>query len=116
LSSRTLLFVRRFLSDRDVRVLLLANILVGVSYSFVIPFLSLFGTREVGLEPMAFSLFMVATSLGSIAFSTLLARWSDVRREDGHSGGGRRGPRVDGGDRRLRESSEGGGERERGAA
>ena len=59
-------------------MLLLANLLVGVAYSFVIPFLSLFGTREVGLRPMAFSLFMTTTSLGSITFSTLLARWSDA--------------------------------------
>ncbi len=60
-------------------MLLLANVLVGVAYSFVIPFLSLFGTREVGLRPMAFSLFMVATSLGSVGFSTVLSRWSDAR-------------------------------------
>jgi MFS transporter, SET family, sugar efflux transporter len=76
---RALRFVRHLLSDRDYRVLLLANVLVGVAYSFVIPFLSLFGTREVGLGPMAFSLFMTATSLGSVAFSTVLARWSDAR-------------------------------------
>ncbi len=60
-------------------MLLLANLLVGVAYSFGIPFLSLFGTREVGLRPMAFSLFMTTTTLGSITFSTLLARWSDAR-------------------------------------
>jgi SET family sugar efflux transporter-like MFS transporter len=79
LPTRALLFLRRLLADRDYRVLLLANVLVGVAYSFVIPFLSLFGTREVGLRPMAFSLFMTATSLGSVTFSTLLARWSDAR-------------------------------------
>ena len=76
--SRALLFTRRLLSDPEFRVLLLANLLVGVAYSFVIPFLSLFGTREVGLGPIAFSLFMTTTSLGSITFSTLLARWSDA--------------------------------------
>ncbi len=52
--------------------------LVGVAYSFVVPFLSLFGTREVGLGPVPFSLFMTACSLGGIACSTLLARWSDT--------------------------------------
>lgn len=77
--TRALLFLRRLLADRDYRVLLLANVLVGVAYSFVIPFLSLFGTREVGLRPMAFSLFMTVTSLGSVTFSTVLARWSDAR-------------------------------------
>jgi SET family sugar efflux transporter-like MFS transporter len=79
LSSRSLSFARRLLSDPEIRVLLLANVLIGVAYSFVIPFLSLFGTREVGLRPMAFSLFMTTTSLGAITFSTLLARWSDAR-------------------------------------
>ncbi len=73
------MFLRRLLSDRDFRVLLLANVLVGVAYSFVIPFLSLFGTREMGLRPLAFSLFMTATSLGAVAFSTVLSRWSDAR-------------------------------------
>jgi len=72
-------FTRRLLADRDLRVLLLANVLVGVAYSFVIPFLSLFGTREVGLGPVPFSLFMTANSLGAIALSTVLARWSDAR-------------------------------------
>lgn len=59
--------------------MLAANVLVGVAYSFVIPFLSLFGTREVGLKPIAFSLFMTASSLGAIGCSTLLSRWSDAR-------------------------------------
>lgn len=52
--------------------------LLGVAYSFVIPFSSLFGTREVGLRPMAFGLFMTTCSLGSIVCSTVLARWSDM--------------------------------------
>ena len=77
--TRGFVFFRRLLADRDYRVLLLANVLVGVAYSFVVPFMSLFGTREVGLDPVPFSLFMTATSLGAIACSTVLARWSDSR-------------------------------------
>jgi SET family sugar efflux transporter-like MFS transporter len=79
LLTRALGFARRLLADRDLRVLLLANVLVGVAYSFVIPFLSLFGTREIGLRPVPFSLFLTANSLGAIALSTVLARWSDAR-------------------------------------
>jgi SET family sugar efflux transporter-like MFS transporter len=79
LLTRALGFVRRLLADRDLRVLLLANVLVGVAYSFVIPFMSLFGTREIGLGPVPFSLFLTANSLGAIALSTVLARWSDAR-------------------------------------
>lgn len=77
--TRALGFVRRLLADRDLRVLLLANVLVGVAYSFVIPFMSLFGTREIGLRPVPFSLFLTANSLGAIALSTVLSRWSDAR-------------------------------------
>jgi SET family sugar efflux transporter-like MFS transporter len=79
LFTRGFVFFRRLLADRDYRVLLLGNVLVGIAYSFVIPFLSLFGTREVGLRPVPFSLFMTTTSLGAIACSTVLARWSDGR-------------------------------------
>ena len=77
--TRALGFVRKLLADRDLRVLLLANVIVGVAYSFVIPFMSLFGTREIGLRPVPFSLFLTANSLGAIALSTVLARWSDAR-------------------------------------
>jgi MFS family permease len=79
LFTRGFVFFRRLLADRDYRVLLLGNVLVGIAYSFVVPFLSMFGTREVGLRPVPFSLFMTATSLGAIACSTVLARWSDAR-------------------------------------
>ena len=77
--TRGFVFFRRLLADRDYRVLLLGNVRVGIAYSFVVPFISMFGTREVGLRPVPFSLFMTATSLGAIACSTVLARWSDGR-------------------------------------
>lgn len=77
--TRGFVFFRRLLADRDYRVLLLGNVLVGIAYSFVVPFISMFGTREVGLRPVPFSMFMTATSLGAIACSTVLARWSDAR-------------------------------------
>ena len=60
-------------------VLLGCNLLVGLAFSFVSPFFSMFGTIEVGMSPFAFGVFMTVTSLSGIAISTLLARWSDTR-------------------------------------
>lgn len=68
-----------FRSEPDLARLLGLSFVLGLAYSFVVPFLSLFGTEEVGLSPSEFGLFMTTTSLSSIAVSTLLARWSDVR-------------------------------------
>ena len=71
--------VRSFLSHRGFAVLLACNLLVGLAFSFVTPFFSMFGTIEVGMSPLAFGIFMTATSLSGIAISTALARWSDIR-------------------------------------
>lgn len=54
------------------------SLLLGLAYSFVLPFMSLFGTREVGMSAFEFGLFMTATSLSSVLLSTWLARWSDT--------------------------------------
>jgi SET family sugar efflux transporter-like MFS transporter len=40
--------------------------------------MSLFGTREVGMTPLAFGVFMTTTSVSGILLSTHLARWSDT--------------------------------------
>lgn len=70
---------RIILRNRGFLVLLGCNLLVGLAYSFVAPFFSMFGTIEVGMSPFAFGVFMMATSLSGIAISTWLARWSDTR-------------------------------------
>lgn len=51
---------------------------LGIGHSFVSPFLSLWGTREIGMQPLVFGLFMTVTSLSAIVVSTTLARWSDT--------------------------------------
>lgn len=51
---------------------------LGLGYSFVAPYLSLWGTQEIGLRPVTFGLFMTATSLSAITVATTLARWSDT--------------------------------------
>lgn len=59
--------------------LLGATFVFGIGHSFVSPFLSLWGTQEVGMRPLAFGIFMTVTSLSGIVVATTLARLSDTR-------------------------------------
>lgn len=77
--STLLLAFREVRAHKELRVLLVLSVLLGTTYSFVIPFMSIFGTEEVGMSPIAFGIFMTVTSLGAITCSTILARYSDVR-------------------------------------
>ncbi|PTY02857.1 MFS transporter [Opitutaceae bacterium EW11] len=70
-SSRNLLRRRHFVG------LLFATAALGLAFSFVSPFLSMWGTGEIGLTPVWFSAFMTVVTLSAIAVSTVLARWSD---------------------------------------
>ncbi len=76
---RVLIPVRNILRYPDLRAVLVCNVLLGLTYSFVAPFLSMWGTREVGMSATRFGVFMTVTSAASIAISTWLARWSDTR-------------------------------------
>jgi MFS transporter, SET family, sugar efflux transporter len=58
--------------------LLAANLALGMAYSFVVPFMSMWGTHEVQMSPFMFGTFMTITAVSSIVLSTLLARWSDT--------------------------------------
>jgi SET family sugar efflux transporter-like MFS transporter len=51
---------------------------LGLVSSFVSPFLSLWGTQEIGMRPVVFGLFMTATTLSAIIVATTFARWSDT--------------------------------------
>ena len=51
---------------------------LGIGFSFVGPFLSLWGTNEIGMSPSMFGLYMTVTSLSAILVATSLARWSDT--------------------------------------
>ena len=57
--------------------LLAINFTLGLAYSFVVPFMSMFGTLEVGMTPVMFGTFMTITSVSAIVLSTFLASWSD---------------------------------------
>jgi SET family sugar efflux transporter-like MFS transporter len=76
---RLISVLRTVLSRRDFMVLILCDLIVGLAFSFVLPFTSLFGTQEVGMSPSVFGLFMAVTSLAGIFVSTRLAHWSDTR-------------------------------------
>jgi SET family sugar efflux transporter-like MFS transporter len=58
--------------------ILTLSLLLGLGSSFVMPFMSLFGTKEVGMSPLGFGVFMTASSISAIVLSTRLARWSDT--------------------------------------
>lgn len=51
---------------------------LGLGSSFVSPFLSLWGTQEIGMRPVVFGMFMTVTTLSAIIVATSLARWSDT--------------------------------------
>ncbi len=75
---RVLLPLRTMFRHREFRVVLIANIVLGLSASFVAPFLSMFGTIEVGMNPAAFGAFMTVTALGNILIATWLSHRSDT--------------------------------------
>jgi len=71
--------IRTLLANSELRSLLLATLMLGVSYAFVMPFMSLFGTRAAGMSPLGFGVFMTVIALSGIVLSTALARYSDVQ-------------------------------------
>jgi SET family sugar efflux transporter-like MFS transporter len=74
---RILVPARKLLTHRGFVVILGCNLLLGLAYSFVAPFMSMFGTLEVGMRPLAFGVFMTLTSFSAVVVSTVLAHWSD---------------------------------------
>jgi SET family sugar efflux transporter-like MFS transporter len=71
--------LRLLISHSEFVVLLAGNFILGSAYSLIMPFMSVFGTRELGLGPWGFGLFMTANALTGIVISTRIARWSDIR-------------------------------------
>lgn len=69
---------RALVTTPGLLVVLFLSILLGFAYSFVVPFMSLFGTREVGMSHLGFGVFMTVNSVSGIVISTFLARYSDT--------------------------------------
>jgi len=76
--SRLLRALRALGTTPGLFVVMLLCVLLGLAYSFVVPFMSLFGTREVGMSHFGFGVFMTTTSVSAIVISTWLARYSDT--------------------------------------
>lgn len=58
-------------------VILLLNVFLGIAYSFVLPFSSMFGIDEVGMSNMEFGVFMMVSTLCGVGFSTYIGKLSD---------------------------------------
>jgi SET family sugar efflux transporter-like MFS transporter len=66
------------LRQRGFLGLLASTAALGMGFSFVSPFLSIWGTQEVGMSPLMFGTFMTVVASSAIIVSTTLARWSDT--------------------------------------
>ncbi|MGG3284093.1 sugar efflux transporter [Paenibacillus solani] len=58
-------------------IILLLNVFLGIAYSFVLPFSSMFGIDEVGMSNTEFGLFMMVSTLCGVGFSTYIGKLSD---------------------------------------
>ncbi len=75
---RVILPLRTLFRHREFVVALAGFVVLGLSSSFVAPFLSMFGTIEVGMNPAAFGAFMMVTAVSSILIATWLSHRSDT--------------------------------------
>jgi SET family sugar efflux transporter-like MFS transporter len=71
--------IRPLYESPSFRRLLILNVLLGLSTSFVLPFMSMFGTLEVGMSLFAFGVFMTLNAASGIVIATTLAHHSDIR-------------------------------------
>lgn len=58
-------------------IILLLNVFLGIAYSFVLPFSSMFGIDEVGMSNTEFGIFMMVSTLCGVGFSTYIGKLSD---------------------------------------
>jgi SET family sugar efflux transporter-like MFS transporter len=70
--------VRPLYSRRSFRQLFVLNIVHGLSTSFVMPFMSMFGTLEVHMSLLLFGTFMTTNAVSGLVIATTLAHYSDV--------------------------------------
>jgi SET family sugar efflux transporter-like MFS transporter len=66
------------LKTPGLRGLLAANLVLGMGVSFVMPFMSMFCTLEVGMSLSLFGVFMTVSALFGIAIGTFLSHRSDT--------------------------------------
>ena len=68
---------RRVLATPHFVGLLATNFVLGLTTAFVLPFISLWATRDIGMSSEMLGTFMTVSALSAIVVSTLIARWSD---------------------------------------
>jgi SET family sugar efflux transporter-like MFS transporter len=71
--------IRQLLRQPGFAGMLAATLALGMGFSFVFPFLSLWGTQKVGFTPLQFGAFMTSMAACAVTASTVLARLSDLR-------------------------------------
>jgi SET family sugar efflux transporter-like MFS transporter len=69
---------RRVLATPTFVGLLATNFVLGLTTAFVLPFLSLWATRDIGMSSERLGTFMTVQALSAMVVSTLIARWSDA--------------------------------------
>lgn len=74
---RLLVAARLLFGEPELRVLFVCMVLLGLGNSCVLPFMSMFGTLEVGMSLTTFGAFMTASMVSNILISSVLSRWSD---------------------------------------
>jgi SET family sugar efflux transporter-like MFS transporter len=70
--------LQRLVRTRELRNVLACNCVLGMGQSFVMPFMSLFGTQAVKMSLGVFGVFMTANALLSITIGTWLSHRSDT--------------------------------------
>lgn len=76
--SRLLLATRSILRQPGFPGLLLTCFVLGLAHSFVLPYLSLWGEQDIGMDKLQYGLFMTVTTLAGVVLNTVFARWSDT--------------------------------------
>ena len=77
--SRIVAALGLLLRQRDFRVVVVCATVMGLAVSFVVPFMSMFGTLEVGMSLGLFGAFMTTNAVVNVVISTVLANRSDTR-------------------------------------
>jgi SET family sugar efflux transporter-like MFS transporter len=70
--------VAHLLTAPGLRSLFCANSMLGMAMSFVLPFMSLFCTEEVGMSLHLFGIFMTVNALAGIVIGTWISHRSDM--------------------------------------
>jgi SET family sugar efflux transporter-like MFS transporter len=70
--------IRPLYARPSFRRLLILNVVHGLSTSFVVPFMSMFGTLEVHMSLLRFGAFMTINAVSGIVIATTLAHYSDT--------------------------------------